>query len=331
MILQEEFSKVIMVKFFFTLYSLFAVVVSAILYLIAEYLKKNGEKLASKVTRIVICVLLSPVILGIASYEYARYIEPNWITVSHISVKSPYFNPELKNIKIVQVSDLHITEVGLREERFIKAVNALKPDLLIITGDFVNNKKGFRPCAEVLARIHKPRYGIIGILGNHDTYFINEDKIVSFLNKAGVVVLRYSLAKVDFGNAGRLWLVGISNDYGAKVRYGDPSYLIKAFETAPCNEPKILLVHHPEVVDSLKYVTCKPQLVLAGHTHGGQFGISFLRKFSGYAERSKYMAGWFKVEGVPLYVNRGIGVITRPIRFFAPPEVTVVRLVHSEK
>jgi predicted MPP superfamily phosphohydrolase len=101
--------------------------------------------------------------------------------------------------------------------------------------------------------------------------------------------------------------------------------LERAFDGVLPEEPVIMLTHNPDLIDVPALAAHKPDLVLAGHTHGGQFGIDFIRKYSDYAERSKYMAGLFRVSDMRLYVNRGLGMKTRRIRFFCRPEVTVFR------
>lgn len=306
-------------------YAIFAAILSMTLNLIGDYFKNKGNQGVHKITRVFIFIVILPVIFYCFVWFDSVYIEPNWIQVRKVSIKANNFNPGLKKLKIIQISDLHIEKVGFKEKSLIKIINKIKPDIIFITGDFINSSSGLLPCKDVLKQL-KANKGIYAILGNHDYYYLREQDIIRTLKDIGIVVLRHENLKIDFGEKGSFWLVGLSDRYGAIARYGDDSYVSYSFKGVPLAEPKILLIHNPEVVKVKSIFQYKPELILAGHTHGGQFGIPFLRKYSWYAERSDYMAGLFYVNNIPLYVNRGIGMITRNIRFFCRPEVTIIRL-----
>jgi hypothetical protein len=269
--------------------------------------------------------LLAPLVVVLVILPYSRFIEPNWIEVKKVTIRSDKFTPELSKVKIVQISDLHIERIGYREKKLIKIISRLKPDIIFITGDFVTYRKDLPSCLTILRQI-KAKNGIYAILGNHDYYQFHESELIPKLQEAGINVIRYGNLKLDLGKGRKIWIVGLSDHYGELARYGQPHFLRDAFAKIPVGDIKIFLTHNPDVaaLDALREF--HPDLILAGHTHGGQFGIESLRKYYWYAERSDYMAGLFKVNGMPLYVNRGIGTITKPVRFFARPEVTVIKL-----
>lgn len=319
-------SKVTLFNITFVYYAIFAFILSFLLKLLGYIYKKYGKKTAYRITRVFSFLIIAPVFVYGIFWLDAVFIEPNWIQVTKISVKARNFGSRLKDVRIVQISDLHIEKVGYREKKLVEIVNRLKPDILFITGDFLSSASGLRPAIEILRSLRAEK-GIYAILGNHDYYYLKEKDVVDALQGIGIRVLKYDNLKLDLGENGSFWLIGLSDKYGLEARYGNELYIKTAFKDVPSDEAKVMLIHDPDVSDLKIISQYKPQLILAGHTHGGQVGIPFIRKFSWYAERSKYMAGLFKVNDIPLYVNRGIGMITRKMRLFDRPEVTIIRLL----
>lgn len=309
------------------IYAVVAAALSAILGVIWWYFRRTQDRLGQRLSFGLIVILIGPLLILALAWVDARYIEPQWIQVTKLTVKDPTFPEGLKDIKIVQISDLHIREFGRTEKNLIKILNRLEPDYLLITGDFVDSISGIKPCFEVL-RHFKARRGIYAVLGNHEDYFISGQRrqFIEDLKKLGIVVLEHGSVRLEPENGSGLWLVGLSENFATQARYGREEMINEAFRGVPSDEAKILMIHNPNVMDVAALRALRPQLVLAGHTHGGQFGLPFIRKYSGYAERSKYMSGYFDVDGIPLYVNRGIGTQARPIRFLCRPEVAVIAL-----
>lgn len=318
-------SRVLVFSWLFFAYCFFAIVISILLLIIGDYFRGRKKTFLFKVCRFLTLFLLSPLLITLVVWIDARFIEPNWIDVKHITIKSDKFSDSLSQIKFVQISDLHIEHFGLREKALIRSINRIKPDFILMTGDFLNAKEDLPLALDVLRQLRAKR-GIYTILGNNDYYFADEGQFIRKLKEIGVIALKYENLKIDLGDNQWFWLVGISDKYAEFANYGQIAYVTQAFSGVPVNEAKILLLHDPNEADLPIVHEYEPQLILAGHTHGGQFGITFLRKYSDYAERSPYMAGLFNVRGVPLYVNRGIGMNTRPVRFFCRPEITVFSL-----
>lgn len=319
------FSQVSLLKFIFLVYAFFAGLVSIVLVFTGRYFRKTGKHTLRKLTGIGILALLTPVVTVLIFSYYSRFVEPNWIEVKKITLRSDKFTPTLNKLKIVQISDLHVEGIGYREKKLVAIVNRLKPDIILITGDFVTYRRDLPDCLTVLKQL-KARRGIYAILGNHDYYQFHEPELVPKLRESGINIIRYGNLKLDLGQGQKIWIVGLSDHYGVLARHGQPFFLRQAFAKIPSGDVKIFLIHNPNVAALEVLREYRPDLILAGHTHGGQFGISLVRKYFWYVERSDYMAGLFKVNGMPLYVNRGIGTITKPMRFFARPEITVIKL-----
>ena len=205
----------------------------------------------------------------------------------------------------------------------MQRVNALAPDLVVLTGDFVSKgelprriavTRGYQ-CAEILSRITCPlRYAI---LGNHDI-IADAGAVTDALVTHGIPVLANSYVPLE-RDGRRLWLAGIKDALEQRPDLG------AALPTAGSDEPVILLAHEPDFADYA--VGRKIALVLSGHTHGGQIRFPFLPPFMLPPMGTRYVHGLFTLpDGMQLNVNRGIGAVILPFRFRCPPEITVITL-----
>lgn len=317
-------SRVIILYCAFLYAAIFLLLLLFLARLVGARLKANGNIVAYRHTRLLARILLALLAVCVLLFLDIAVIERNWIQVRRVRVIAEEFPPRLKEVRIVQISDLHIERGGFLERSLIKKVNALKPDIIVITGDFIYSSGGLVSCTQVLRQL-RAKQGVYAILGNHDYYYIGEREIQRALESCGINVLRYDSVELDFAEKGSFWLIGISDIYDSAARHsGNDSFITAAFSQVPKDEPKVLLIHDPNFAEYPLIAAYKPQLILAGDTHGGQFGLRVLRKLSWRTSRSKYMAGLFKVNGMPLYVNRGI--TARHIRFLNAPEITLISL-----
>lgn len=262
-------------------------------------------------------VWLLPILLAFmaqAVYIYAFFIEPNWIQVKKITIQDPSLAHALKGIRVMQISDLHITKIGFLETSLIEKVNALSPDIILITGDFVNSKKGILACWDTLSLL-EAKIGIYAVPGDIDGYFIASLLDDPRWKKAGVTMLKDRAIKLNpSGKPGNeLWLIGGHREADIK----------RLTEKTLPYEPKILMLPDPDRIKEAAILEIN--LVLAGDTHGGQVNPPLLRGIIPFAveNRSPYVAGLFKVMNTLLYVNRGIGTHHINVRFFCRPEITV--------
>ena len=323
------FSLLFLLKIGFIVYAGFAIFTIIVLQLLSRYFNETNAKNFYKLTKFLQWAFICSVLIGALLWIDTLILEPNWIEVKHVTIESPLFTKADEELKIVQISDLHIEKFGFRERSLIKKINHLKPDIILNTGDYINSREGWNESMKVVSQL-KAKKGQYSILGNTDTYFGSEAEIVDWLQKAGVVPLIVGNVKINFDNGASLTLVGMSDKYSSAALYGDRQMVPMAFQGVPLNEPKILMIHDPDDAKVNAIMEYQPQLVLAGHTHGGQFGIDLIRRYSEYAERSEFMAGKFMVNGFPLYVNRGIGMKTLNLRFLCRPEITVIHFKGKE-
>ena len=228
---------------------------------------------------------------------------------------------------IAHLSDFHYEDhfsvVPIRKS--VEMVNGLRPDLTVLTGDFVtvplfSRQRFLResaetalPCAVVLEHIQGPKFAI---LGNHDA-ITNPPMIIRAFQEHGIPVLRNTSIPLERGS-GRIWLAGIDD-----LLRGTPRIDL-TLQGIPPDETTILLAHEPDYADQVSLLPV--DLQLSGHSHGGQIwipgiGAPWLPEMS-----HRYPRGLYKVGDLTLYTNMGIGTIRAPIRINCPPEVTVITL-----
>jgi predicted MPP superfamily phosphohydrolase len=261
-----------------------------------------------------------PLLFALAAAGYG-FFEAQNIRFEHITVKTSGMPQEISRFRIVQISDVHLGLI-VRESRLKKIlakVQEANPDLLVCTGDLVdgqiNNLEGL---AEMLQSI-QPGYGKFAITGNHE-YYAGLHQSLAFIKKAGFTILRGQ--SVDVG--GIITLAGVDDRTGRQFNSYKGNTEQEVLSGLDREKFTILLKHRPLIdKDSLGLF----DLQLSGHTHKGQiFPFSLVTKL--YFPRH---AGYVNLpNGSHLYISRGSGTWGPPIRFFSPPEVTVIDLVREE-
>ncbi len=254
----------------------------------------------------------------------AFYVEPFALQTEHLSIVAPGLS---RPLRLVQLSDLHIERLTRREEEVLSRLEALRPDLIVLTGDYLNLDNLGDPVAqsqarEFLARLHAP-LGVYAVSGNVD----GPETMRLLFEGLDIVVLDDRVEHLSA--AGELALVGVSNREWGR----DAAALERLVESLPPEAFVLLLYHTPDLVETA--AAAGVDLYLAGHTHGGQVRLPFygaVLTFSAYGKR--YEAGLYRVGPTTLYVSRGIGMegfwYTPRVRFLCPPEVVVVELQPPE-
>jgi predicted MPP superfamily phosphohydrolase len=259
-------------------------------------------------------------VLYAGCFGYGNLIEADWVqtTRTEIKVSEPVLG--LDRFRIVHLSDLHLERVGRRERRMIEQVLEAKPQLIVLTGDYLNVREGAVALHEVLGALKAP-LGVIGVEGNWDTKFVSGE---------------------IFQRAGATWLVDdtrVLEREGRRLRVVGqgmtPSRTLKELLPPKDDGAYTIFLHHlPDAIDELRKRDPgqRIDLFLCGHTHGGQVCLPFwgaVITLSKY--HKKYERGLYTVDGVPMYVNRGVGSGgggVPHVRFLARPEVAVIDLVY---
>lgn len=228
---------------------------------------------------------------------------------------------------IAHVSDFHYEHhfSVVPIQKSVEMVNELRPDLIVLTGDFVTvpiferqrflrkSSETAIPCAALLGQLEAPKYAI---LGNHDAT-ANPPLIIRSLEDRGIPVLRNRCVPIERGN-GRVWLAGIDD-----LLRGTPR-IDETLKGIPPDETTILLAHEPDFADEAANYPI--DLQLSGHSHGGQIWIPGIGAPWLPSMSRKYPRGLYRVKDLTLYTNMGIGTIRAPIRLNCPPEVTLITL-----
>jgi len=238
---------------------------------------------------------------------YAFWIEPYWIEVTHHTVTANIGRP----IKIAHLTDIHTSGLGRRERKMLDLIEEERPDLIVITGDSISITSDYPGFREVLMRLHAP-LGVWVVRGNHEDWWPVKDES-TFYESAGARLLVNSNAQVRDG----IWLIGIDDMYA-----GSPD-LERALARVPESAYKLALFHSPVYFDKM---AGRSDLVLAGHSHGGQvrlpiFGALWTPPFAG-----EYFSGWFEKQGSKMYVSRGVGTSIFDVRFWCRPEVAIITI-----
>jgi predicted MPP superfamily phosphohydrolase len=292
-------------------------------------LGKRWKKLASIRGTSLCCVFLWIGNLIILACEFdGLYFEPFKLQVTTLSLTVPIELAE-NHLRIIQLSDLHVERTTKRELEVIEKVKALKPDIIVLTGDYLNTSYTYDTIARYDARslfeqLHA-HYGIYAITARGVD---PPDAVSDIFDGIDIKVLQDEVQKVGLGED-TLYVVGVS--YLERRR--DMKALTKLMNQLPDNAYTILLYHTPDIVEIAAKE--KVDLYLAGHTHGGQIRLPLFGAIvTASVYWKKYEQGLYKINETKLYVSRGIGMEGKGApraRFLCPPEIVVVDMKSIDK
>jgi predicted MPP superfamily phosphohydrolase len=265
-----------------------------------------------------------------ARVSYGYRIEPTWLEVNRIQIAIADLPSAFTGFRIAQLSDFHagkhVTSAYLEEA--IAMAHAERPDLVVLTGDFVH--VGYRyveTVAQCLGALQAP-FGVYAVLGNHDFSVRNalgirrykhlSHAVAKALQNRGIHVLQNesrTLAK----EGQSLHLVGVDDLWSRSCD------LERAFADLPAITPTIVLAHNPRTVERLTTQRC--DLMLSGHTHGGQVRLAGIGTPTLGRKARRFAAGLYSDGNTQLYVNKGVGFGFR-FRYGVRPEIAIFTL-HS--
>jgi predicted MPP superfamily phosphohydrolase len=257
-----------------------------------------------------------------AAVGYGAFIQRTDFRVREVDIALAGLPTDLDGLRIVQLSDIHLSAF-LSETEFARAIDAtleLRPHLAVVLGDLVSGHSDpLDACIRQLARL-KADAGIFGCLGNHERYIGAEDYTTRQSARAGIRFLRGQAQALRFGNA-TLNLAGL--DFEPQRDRG--RYLRGAERLIVPGAANILLQHNPDVFPAAARQGYN--LLLAGHTHGGQVTVEILdRSINPARFFTPYVYGLYREGNAAAYVTRGIGTIGIPARIGARPEISLLRL-----
>ena len=296
---------------------------------------------------------------------WPRFVEPLLLGVKHIQLSLIDLPKELSGLKIVQFSDLHWSSTfsPFLKNKLIHKINALQADIIVFTGDFLccsklENREGLQE----LLKAMRANLGCFAVLGNHDySRFVTVNEVGDYslekpsassnivkgwkrLFRSVRLTKRISPEVFKIGHHEDLISLLIETPFDLldnqtkKISYrgqtinlcGVGEYTLgqflpdTAFTNYDCRYPGIILSHNPDTIESLKKYP--GDLILSGHTHGGQVYLPGLWKRFTLMEHFEYRHGLKKLKNKYAYINRGIASVMK-FRWFAPPELTVLTLL----
>lgn len=281
----------------------------AVFFMLAKQKYFFGPRMGRRQVAVVIGAVL--IINGVSFYEARQ------ISITSIEIPLRGLPKELDGLKVVQISDVHFGMINGQEKltQIVKMVNNLSPDIVVITGDLVDESIAhMEEMANPLSQLH-PSSGVWAVMGNHE-FYAGVERVVEIMKRAQVKVLRNERDILPGG----LQILGIDDPAGTK-RIGNPVPEVgDLFSTLNPDKPSIFLCHQP--IYFAEAAAHSVGLQLSGHTHGGQlFPIILISRLF-----YPLTPGLHKEKDSYLYVSRGVGTWGPPLRLASPPELVLIKL-----
>ena len=278
--------------------------------------------------KFIIILVIIILILGLGLL-YSRFIATSGLKVKEYKVVNNKITDSYHGLKIIHLSDIHYNSTINEKElnNIVDKVNEIKPDIVVLTGDLIDERLSYDKdiIINCLSKI-EAKLGKFAVSGNHDiplddyNYIIKESGFTSLDNKYELIYSKTSepiiISGIGYGD----------EDIGIKTEQYD-KYIseLKADDIKPIYS--ILLVHEPDTVDNLDLN--KYDLVLAGHSHGGQVRIPFIGKLYTPEGAKKYYDEYYKISNTDLYISSGLGTSMYKFRLFNRPSFNFYRITNK--
>lgn len=253
--------------------------------------------------------------------SYPVFIERSIVQINKYVIPVPKLPSKFYRFTIVQLTDLHYGFLVSKSKitSIVEKANSIGGDLIVCTGDYVHERDSWQQIDEawpILCNLKAP-YGVFSVLGNHD-HWADTERSIFWMNKSNQN-LRHKVKRIE-KNGKNLWFAGAGDLWEDKVMSID-----HILESIPDDECKIVLAHNPDSADTI--MTSKADLVICGHTHGGQVNIPFLGSPVLPVKNKNYSYGLkYSKFNSPVFISRGTGWAIYPVRFNCYPEIAVLEL-----
>lgn len=261
------------------------------------------------------------------------FLEPYLLSVEQKTLAFSDLPQGFDGLRVAFLSDIHYGPFFSKDrlDALVERVNALRPDLILLGGDYANDSDGAVAFFQ-LRPAFSARMGVYAVPGNHDRVMpeSNRDLLEGAMSAAGIVPLFNRTVPLTLSSGETIYLSGI-DDYGN----GHPDADATAHSVRR-DDFLIFLTHNPDAIPSFQEIpapdgsTDWADLILCGHTHGGQvtlFGQKALFSVTSYGER--YRTGWKEENGARILISNGVGTSVVPMRFFAPPQIHLLTLTRQ--
>ncbi len=257
-------------------------------------------------------IILPAVVALVSVGLYAFVVEPNSLRLREITLHFADLPPEADGLVIAHISDLHMHRVGLRERKILRMLDEDPPDIVAITGDQISDRSDSATCLEFMSDLHA-KIGIWAVQGNWEHYVgWTGEALRDDLAEVNVTLLLNEAKRVE--ELG-IWIAGTDDPSLERDRLS---------QTLDGTEGFVVLLAHSPVI--MKKVSGGVDLILAGHTHGGQVRLPLLGAPWGSRIGGGYNYGIYEENETVMYVTRGVGMAHLPIRFLCPPEIAYITL-----
>ena len=247
-------------------------------------------------------------------------IHRNDFRLTEVDVRLPGLPRDLNGLRLAQVTDVHLSAF-LSEREFARAIdmaNETKPHIALVTGDLISRFGD--PLDASIRQIARLRAdaGVFGCMGNHESYAHVEDYTAAEAARYGIRFLRADASGLRFGNS-------VLNLAGVDYQRFNSKYLVDTERLLAAGSVNVLLSHNPDVLPVAAAQGWN--LMIGGHTHGGQIGVEILdHNISPARYYTPYVRGLYRIGNSAGYVSTGLGTVGLPVRLGAPPEVSLIRL-----
>ncbi len=273
---------------------------------------------------IILGILLAFIMIGVKAYYDTHTIE-----VKRFEIKDSPLCDALSGLKIAFLTDLHIKEMDVRENKVIEILGEEKPDLILLSGDYIRFKGSYEPLISFFHQL-KATYGVYGVLGN--TEYSNENGSCILCHQKNSKALKERQSPIFLRNASLVLEINGKrlHIYGVDDPVKEKSDLRKTLGGGNAKEPSILLAHSPEVFEEAAVHGI--DLILCGHNHGGQISLTrHLRYVLPLDPILEYLEGFYQKGKTLMYVSRGVGTSYLPFRLGVKPEMTFFSFPNGTK
>ncbi|MGL4453480.1 MAG: metallophosphoesterase [Sarcina sp.] len=262
-------------------------------------------------------------LIALTGVIYATLIERKLLIKKHINIKKEKIEPT-QRIKIVQFTDVHFGKFFKIKDfnKLVKVINSLDADIILFTGDLVDNMRYYDDNGELdcaLAKLNS-KFGKFAVYGNHDSYPGNRHTYEKILTNGNFTLLKNQNTKINI-NGKTLNLMGLDDFFQGKYD------IEKTISNINANDFNLLMLHEPDL--AMKFLDYPIDLAIAGHSHGGQIYLPCYGTIINTGLAESHDRGLYKLrknKTFPLYVNSGIGCTGLPIRFCCIPNVTLIEI-----
>lgn len=269
-------------------------------------------------------------LIGTAAFAWGALVEPFRVGLTQLTITTDRLPPGAPPIRLLHISDLHVERLTKREARIQALAREAAPDLIVITGDYVNLSYNRDPVThrqvhDYLKGFRAP-YGVYAVLGSMTVDL--RDQVVPIFDGLPIPLMRQAWHEVKMTDGRSLVLLGMDCTHHLPT---DRARLAELHAAAPNSVPQVLLFHSPEIMPEA--VRHGIDLYVCGHTHGGQVRLPFVGPILTSSQLGRrYVMGHYHEGRTHLYVSRGLGLegMSAPrVRFLAPPELTLITISQS--